>query len=121
MARETMDVPSDRGPGEVPAGGVPVDDPGGDPLDLRSAIGPVTVAFREVSRNPRHVRVQMFVGRNEGARGNSGEVVLRTDEWDEIRAKIELPFIQDTGEVLGLDDVFEILPPIEIDRELIDG
>ena len=49
---------------------------------------PVTVAFRETTRNPGHVRVSVFVGRNDGARGNSGELTLRTDEWDELQEAI---------------------------------
>ncbi len=49
---------------------------------------PVTVAFREITRNPGHVEVSVFVGRNEGARGNSGLLTLRTDEWDELQEAI---------------------------------
>lgn len=48
----------------------------------------VSIAFRENSRNPGHVRVSVFIGRNKGARGNSGEIVVRTDEWDELRHQI---------------------------------
>lgn len=75
--------------------------------------GPVSVALREVSRNPGHTRVQVFVGRTPGSRGMSGTLVLRTDEWDELAAMIEFPEVQDTGQLLALDDVLEVLPPLE--------
>ncbi len=45
---------------------------------------PVTIALREDSRNPGHVTLSVFTGRNEGARGHSGTIVMRTDEWDEL-------------------------------------
>lgn len=44
----------------------------------------VSCAVRVVSRNPGHTRVSVFSGRNEGARGHSGELVFRTDEWAEL-------------------------------------
>lgn len=44
----------------------------------------VTVLLREDARNPGHVRIRVFVGRNPGSRGCAGQLVLRTDEWDEI-------------------------------------
>ena len=47
---------------------------------------PVTIAFREDSRNPGHVTLSVFTGRNEGARGHGGTIVMRTDEWDELCA-----------------------------------
>jgi hypothetical protein len=47
---------------------------------------PVTALFRVVDRNPAHVRVVVWVGRNVGARGKSGELVFRVDEWDRVRA-----------------------------------
>lgn len=46
---------------------------------------PVTVSVREDDRNEAHVHLSVFVGRNPGARGRSGTLVLRTDEWDELR------------------------------------
>ena len=49
---------------------------------------PVTVRLREDIRNPGHVHLSVFVGRHDGSRGHSGQLVLRTDEWDELRAKI---------------------------------
>lgn len=45
----------------------------------------IYIGFRENSRNPGHCRISVFVGRKRGSRGHSGEIVLRTDEWDEIR------------------------------------
>ena len=49
----------------------------------------VTITFREDERNEAHVRVSVFVGRNPGARGHSGQLVLRTDEWDEARVWLD--------------------------------
>lgn len=46
-----------------------------------------TVMFREVDRNPGHVRITVWIGRNHGARGNAGTLTLRTDEWDELIAE----------------------------------
>jgi len=48
----------------------------------------VTVALREDDRNPGHVRVSVFVGRRPGSRGHSGQIVLRTDEWDDLSERI---------------------------------
>jgi hypothetical protein len=45
----------------------------------------VSMLFRVVDRNPAHVRVRVWVGRNVGARGKAGELVFRADEWEEIR------------------------------------
>lgn len=61
----------------------------------------VSVGFRENTRNPGHVRVSVFVGRNEGARGHSGEIVIRTDEWDELVDRINRG---------GLDDYVTVIP-----------
>lgn len=46
-----------------------------------------TVMFREIARNPGHVMVRVWVGRNPGARGAAGTLTLRTDEWDELAAQ----------------------------------
>ncbi len=43
----------------------------------------VTMGFRESDRNPGHVVIQVFAGRNVGARAQSGSLLFRTDEWDE--------------------------------------
>ena len=45
---------------------------------------PVTAAVRLDSANPGHAKVSVFVGRNEGARGHSGTLTFRTDEWAEL-------------------------------------
>lgn len=45
----------------------------------------VTLAFREEFRNPAHVTVGVFVGRNKGSRGRAGTLTLRADEWDEMQ------------------------------------
>jgi len=50
----------------------------------------VPIGWREVWRNPGHCGVQLFIGRNEGARGNSGEITMRTDEWDELQVFVNL-------------------------------
>lgn len=45
---------------------------------------PVTVAIRVDECNPAHVYASLFVGRNRGARGHSGDVVFHTDELAEL-------------------------------------
>lgn len=50
---------------------------------------PVTMGLRVDDANPGHTRLSVFVGRNPGARGHAGHLVLRTDEWDEIRTAVE--------------------------------
>lgn len=45
---------------------------------------PVTAGLRVDSRNEGHVTLSVFVGRNEGARGHSGRITLRADEWREF-------------------------------------
>lgn len=57
--------------------------------DLRDAaeegiLGPVTVTLRVDHQNPGHTWVTVFCGRNEGARGRAGQLVFRTDEWNEL-------------------------------------
>lgn len=52
-------------------------------------LAPVTIAFREDARNPAHVSLSVFIGRNEGARGLAGHLVVRTNEWDELRTLLE--------------------------------
>jgi hypothetical protein len=49
---------------------------------------PVSMLFRVVDWNPAHVRVGVWVGRNVGARGKSGELVFRVDEWDHVRERL---------------------------------
>lgn len=63
------------------------DDDVGDELadrESRMERRPVTCAVRLVDRNPGHVRVAVWAGRNEGARGHAGELVFRADEWMEL-------------------------------------
>ena len=45
---------------------------------------PVTCMLRVDEVNSAHVHLSMFVGRNDGARGHAGTLVLRTDEWNEL-------------------------------------
>lgn len=54
----------------------------GDVLDVGRR--PVSCAVRVTSRNEGHTTVTVWAGRNEGARGNSGKLVFRTDEWYEL-------------------------------------
>ena len=61
----------------------------------------VTIALREESRNPGHVLIGVFIGRNKGSRGRSGTLTLRTDEWDEIATR----YLSDSVLV-------DILPPL---------
>jgi len=49
---------------------------------------PVSIMFREDERNPGHVRLSVFVGRTDGARGHAGEIVMRADEWDQLQSQI---------------------------------
>ena len=46
---------------------------------------PVLLGFRDVTEHPGHKCIQIFAGRNPGARGNAGTVVFRDDEWVEVR------------------------------------
>lgn len=46
---------------------------------------PVLMGFRDATEAPGHKRVQVLVGRNPGARSNAGTIVLRPDEWPEVR------------------------------------
>ena len=52
----------------------------------------VTIAIDIDDQNPGHTRGRLFVGRNPGARGMSGQVVFRTDELTELaeRGVIEI-------------------------------
>jgi len=52
--------------------------------------GPVTVAFRVDRQNPGHTFASVFIGRNVGARGHSGQLTIRTDEWNELVERLGL-------------------------------
>ena len=43
-----------------------------------------TITFRVDEANHGHVTLSVFIGRNPGARGHSGRLVLRTDELVEL-------------------------------------
>ena len=60
------------------------------------------IGLREDSCTGGHTQVSVFIGRNEGARGRSGVVTVRNDEWDELQAAIE-----DTAE-----DLIEVMDPL---------
>lgn len=47
---------------------------------------PVTVGYRvdDDPHNGGHVRVSIFIGENEGARGHSGQLVIRPTEWAQV-------------------------------------
>ena len=66
------------------------------------------IGLQEIRRNPGHVQVQVFIGRNEGARGNSGTLSLRTDEWDELQETIAA-FLTDFGSY-----PLEVMPAIDL-------
>lgn len=53
--------------------------------------GPVKLAFRVDERGPGHTKVSVFVGRQVGSRGHSGQLVFRTDEWDELSSGLGPP------------------------------
>ncbi len=62
----------------------------------------LTIGLREIRRNPGHCQIQVFVGRNENARGNCGTIALRTDEWEDLQVLIE-----NTTE-----DLLEVMDPL---------
>ena|GEM_PF-6382058 len=43
-----------------------------------------TITFRVDEANHGHVTLSVFIGRNPGARGHSGRLVLRTDEFIDL-------------------------------------
>lgn len=49
---------------------------------------PVRMGYRESTNAPGHRLMQIFVGRNEGARGQSGVLIVDEDEWDEVSAAL---------------------------------
>lgn len=66
--------------------------------------GRLSILFRVIDRNPAHVRVGVWAGRQIGSRGKSGELVFRTDEWVAIRDL--LLFVRvDLGERTPLIDI----------------
>ena len=74
---------------------------------------PVLLGFRDATEHPGHKRIQLFAGRNEGARGNSGTLVFRDDEWPAVRAALmrggfeEMPSI---ARIAGHERVGDALP-----------
>lgn len=74
---------------------------------------PVSAAIRCDEQGPGHTKVSVFVGRTEGARGHSGVLTFRTDEWLEL-----------CQEGVGLDGhhgklviVFDVLEPLLVNRD----
>lgn len=62
----------------------------------------VRVGLRVDDRNPGHVHVSVFAGRNPGARGHAGKVTFRSDEWDEIMARYGSgPFVLFVADLIG--------------------
>lgn len=55
---------------------------------------PPTIHLRIDDANPGHTRLSVFVGRNPGARCHSGQIVLRTDEWEQL-----LGYINEDGKI----------------------
>lgn len=52
--------------------------------------GPVVnIALRVVDpHRPGHVEVDVFVGRKHTGRGRAGRIMLRRDEWEELRDRL---------------------------------
>jgi len=50
---------------------------------------PVSASGKITDRNAGHVRLTIYTGRNKYARGHSGTLTFRTDEWRELRARLE--------------------------------
>lgn len=48
----------------------------------------VGIRFRVLEDNGAHVRVAVFTGRNVGAFGHAGELVIRSEDWPTIRARL---------------------------------
>lgn len=73
----------------------------------------VTVGLRVDRRTGGHVEVSLFAGRNRHARGRSGGLVFRIDEWDEIvaglpeRWEVIEPVVEVRAEDLQVDDVLD--------------
>ncbi len=66
------------------------------------------IGLREDSCTGGHTQVSVFIGRNEGARGRSGVITVRNDEWDELQETIAA-FLADYG-AYPLE-VMDPLPP----------
>lgn len=50
---------------------------------------PLTVGLKVTNWSPGHTTASFFAGRNPDARGRSGELVFRNDEWDELQPVFE--------------------------------
>ena len=68
-----------------------------------------TVTFRVDHANAGHVTLTVFVGRNPGARGRAGQLVLRTDELVEL---LPDPGSADVLARLGAGDQLTLRGPI---------
>jgi hypothetical protein len=70
----------------------------------------ITFGMRELvhKSNPGHVRIQVFVGRGSGSRGNSGELTIRRAEWDEWRDQIR----ENCG---SLAEYVDVLDPLDLE------
>ena len=53
-------------------------------VDVSFEDRPNTVMFRIENWNEGHTTFSVFIGKNEGARGNCGKLTLRTDEFKEL-------------------------------------
>ena len=58
----------------------------GDGSTARSR--PVSLMLRIVDQNAGHTTCTVWIGRTPGSRGNSGSLVIRTDEFDELVAQL---------------------------------
>jgi hypothetical protein len=48
----------------------------------------IAIRFRVLGADPAHTRVGVFTGRNLGSLGQAGTLVIRTEDWPTIRARL---------------------------------
>lgn len=46
-----------------------------------------TMGMRVESRNPQHVRVSVWIGQRGKNRARAGELIFRTEEWDDLSTR----------------------------------
>ena len=79
----------------------------------------VKVGLRELvnESNPAHVKVQVFVGRQEGSRGNAGKLTLRRDEWEELKGIIEREHEDEFGsDGVPIWTLIDIMKPLDLNE-----
>lgn len=63
------------------------------------------IGLREDSHTGGHTQVSVFIGRNEGARGRSGVITIRNDEWNELQDAIR-------NDLRPLHEFIEVMDPL---------